>query len=192
MDEFKMENNIEALDDLRDDARRIQRSGLPFMLSSVILWSMISLVQFFDISQVAKNTFTFGCSMFLFPLSLLFAKILKTNIIKRTKNPVNSLGFMITMNQMLYLIIVMWVYNQRPVGMLMVYAMVFGAHLLPFCWVYDCKGYMVMSIIETIGAFFVCIFLGNRAIAPFIIICQIILNILIFANERKAARKVEN
>ncbi len=192
MDEFKMENNIEALDDLRDDARRIQRSGLPFMLSSVILWSMISLVQFFDISQVAKNTFTFGCSMFLFPLSLLFAKILNTNIIKRTKNPVNSLGFMITMNQMLYLLIVMWVYNQRPVGMLMVYAMVFGAHLLPFCWVYDCKGYMVMSIIETIGAFFVGIFLGNRAIAPFIIICQIILNILIFANERKAARKVEN
>lgn len=192
MDELKMENNIEALEVLRDDARRNQRSGLPFMLSSVILWSMISLVQFFDISQVAKNTFTFGCSMFLFPLSLLFAKILNTNIIKRTKNPVNSLGFMMTMNQMLYLIIVMWVYNQRPVGMLMVYAMVFGAHLLPFCWVYDCKGYMVMSIIETIGAFFVGIFLGNRAIAPFIIICQIILNILIFANERKAARKVEN
>ena len=192
MDSLKMERNIEALNDLREDARRIQRSGLPFMLSSVILWSMISLVQFLDISQVAKNTFTFGTSMFHFPLSLLFAKILKANFIQRTKNPVNALGFMMTMNQMLYLLIVMWAYNQRPVGMLMVYAMVFGAHLLPFSWVYECKGYMVMSIIETIGAFLVGVFLGNLAVAPFIVICQIILNVLIFANERKVARKVEN
>ena len=76
--------------------------------------------------------------------------------------------------------------------MLMVYAMVFGAHLLPFSWVYNCKPYVVFSILETIGAFAVGIVFGNAAIALFVVLAQILLNIFIIADLRKARRKVEN
>ena len=185
MDSLKMERNIEALNDLREDARRIQRNGLPFMLSSVILWSMISLVQFLDISQVAKNTFTFGTSMFLFPLSLLFAKILKANFIQRTKNPVNALGFMMTMNQMLYLLIVMWVYSAVPEKMVMVHAMVFGAHLLPYSWLYSSRAYLIYAIAVPFIALLLGINFGGLTVAAVMAILEIVFVLILFREVRQ-------
>ena len=39
-----------------------------------------------------------------------------------------------------------------PEKMLMVYAMIFGAHLMPYSWLYQSKSYMVMSIVVPILA----------------------------------------
>ena len=46
----------------------------------------------------------------------------------------------------------MWVFSAVPEKMLMVYAMIFGAHLLPYSWVYQSKSYMLMSILVPILA----------------------------------------
>ena len=192
MDTLTLKEGIRLLNILKEDQREEQKCGLPFMMASVLLWTMIFIAQLLNIDQVAKNTITFGCSAMLMPLSMIFAKITGSHFLKKSLNPVKSLGFLCTMNQNLYLLIVMWAYNQRPVGMLMVYAMVFGAHLLPFSWVYNCKPYMVFSILETIGAFAVGIVFGNAAIALFIALAQILLNLFIFADLRKARKKVEN
>lgn len=35
----------------------------------------------------------------------------------------------------------------------MVYAMVFGAHLFPYGWLYQSKTYYILSVIVPIGAF---------------------------------------
>lgn len=51
-----------------------------------------------------------------------------------------------TLNQMIYLLIVMWVFSAVPEKMIMVYAMVFGAHLFPYSWLYKSKGYTVVAI----------------------------------------------
>ena len=51
------------------------------------------------------------------------------------------------LNQMIYLLIVMWVFSAVPEKMIMVYAMVFGAHLLPYSWLYKSKAYRVFAII---------------------------------------------
>ncbi len=51
------------------------------------------------------------------------------------------------MNQVLYLLIVMWVFNVAPEKMIMVYAMVFGAHLLPYSWLYKSKAYQIFAIV---------------------------------------------
>ena len=40
----------------------------------------------------------------------------------------------------------MWVFAAVPEKMVMVYAMVFGAHLMPFSWLYRSKSYMAFSI----------------------------------------------
>ena len=40
----------------------------------------------------------------------------------------------------------MWVFSAVPDKMIMVYAMVFGAHLLPYSWLYQSKGYTVAAI----------------------------------------------
>lgn len=56
------------------------------------------------------------------------------------------------MNQIVYLLIAMWVYNALPEKMLMVYAMIFGAHLMPYSWLYRFPSYMVLSVLVPILA----------------------------------------
>jgi hypothetical protein len=46
----------------------------------------------------------------------------------------------------------MWVFAAVPEKMLMVYSMIFGAHLMPYSWLYQSKSYMVMSIVVPILA----------------------------------------
>jgi len=42
------------------------------------------------------------------------------------------LGVLFSVNQLLYLLIAMWIYPTVPEEMVMVLAMIFGAHLLPY------------------------------------------------------------
>ena len=45
--------------------------------------------------------------------------------------------------------------NAVPEKMLMVYAMIFGAHLLPYGWLYQSKTYYVLSVLIPILVLFV-------------------------------------
>ena len=56
---------------------------------------------------------------------------------------------------MLYLLITMWVFDALPEKMLMVYAMIFGAHLMPYSWLYQSRSYMLLSILIPILALLV-------------------------------------
>lgn len=59
--------------------------------------------------------------------------------------------------------------------MVMVYAIVFAAHLLPFGWLYRSRAYSVMSVIGTAAALFSGIF-GSAVITALVMtICEIIL-----------------
>lgn len=65
---------------------------------------------------------------------------LKKGLISKD-NPLNELGILFSVNQFLYLLIVMWVYQAVLDKMVMVLSIVFGAHLLPFGWLYNSKAY---------------------------------------------------
>ena len=118
------------------------------------------------------------------PLAWIFSKLIKANSFRKSNNPIDKLGFLCTMNQTLYLIIVMWAYNQKPEGMLMLYAIVFGAHLLPFGWIYDSVSYKFASVVEAIGALLIFFKWGNVPMVAFIIAMQIILCISLFVEVR--------
>ena len=90
------------------------------------------------------------------------------------------------MNQMLYLTIVMWVCSAVPEAMVMVYAIVFAAHLLPFGWLYRSKAYSVISFAGTVSALFSGIFGGAAVTALVMTICEIILVLWLMAENRKA------
>jgi len=185
MNTINLTESIAHLNELKKDAQVSQKKGLPFIMASVVIWSLILIVQFMDKEQVTKNLYTFMCSCYLMPLAYGFSKLVKADIFKKTPNPINKLGFLCTMNQTLYLIIVMWAYSKNPGAMVMLYAMVFGAHLLPFGWVYDSKAYIVISIIETIGAMITALVWGNVMAVAFMIIMEIILCIFLFIENRK-------
>ncbi len=182
---------IKELNELKRDAQEMQKKGLPFMMASVVIWTLILSVRLMNFGIARANLLTFMCSCFLMPLAFMFSKILRADIFKKTANPINKLGFLCTMNQMLYLIIVMWAFSREPEAMLMLYACVFGAHLLPYSWVYDSKAYAVTAVIETIGAVVISTIRGSVAAAIFMTVMQIMLCIVLFTDIRKAKTEVE-
>ena len=135
-----------SLDELRNDIIIKQKKGLPFILTSVVIWLLITVVAALDINIAMKNILVFCCSMPMLPLSWLIGKKIGVDIFSKD-NELGNLGFLFTMNQILYLLIVIWVFNAVPDKMIMVYAMVFGAHLLPYSWLYKSKAYRVFAII---------------------------------------------
>ena len=176
------------MDTLKKDAIKTQKKGLPFIMASVVIWMIIFLLQFGDRGIKATNMLTFMCSCLLMPLAFFFSKIVKADIFKKTDNPINKMGFLCTMNQMLYILIVMWAFSQKPDAMMMLYAMVFGAHLLPFGWVYNSRGYTFVSITETIGALILAMSFGNAVAAAFMVIMEVVLTILLFIELRKESQ----
>lgn len=134
------------LDELRNDIIIKQKKGLPFIISSVVIWLLITVVASLQIDINLKNLLVFCCSTPLLPLSWIIGKKIGVDIFSK-ENELGNLGFLFTMNQIIYLLIVIWVFNAVADKMIMVYAMVFGAHLLPYSWLYKSKSYQVFAVI---------------------------------------------
>ena len=164
---------------MKNEASVLQKKGAPFMMASVVIWTLVTIVRMIPADIMTKNLYTFYCPGLLLPCVFLFSKLTGAHVFKNRNNPFNKLGFLNTANQMLYLLIVMWAFNQKPDAMLMLFAMVFGAHLLPFSWLYDSKTYLVMSLVTTFGSMLISIFAGEVFIGPFMIVCQTVMSVLL-------------
>ena len=112
------------------------------------------------------------------------SKLLKIQFQDKT-NPLNILGILFSVNQILYLLIAMWVYPTIPEKMLMVIAMIFGAHLLPYSWLYKSKTYMIMSVIIPIASLIVGCCLNRYALAIMMVIIEVIFTVLLAIENRK-------
>ena len=172
------------LEELKQDCIEKQKKGIHFIIASVIIWCMVLGVQLTNLPILTKNLLTFCCTAPLLPLSFLVSKILKIQFQDKS-NPLNTLGILFSANQMIYLLIAMWIYPTLPDKMLMVIAMIFGAHLLPFGWLYNSKTYMVLSIIIPILALVVGQNFENYILAIMMIILEIIFSILLFLENKK-------
>ena len=175
--------------ELKTQAMKLQKKGLPFMMASVVIWTAVTIVRSLPVDIMTKNLYTFYCTGLLLPGVLIFSLIIGARPFADRKNPFNKLGLINTMNQMLYLLIVMWAFNQKPEAMLMLFAMVFGAHLLPFSWLYESKTYLVMSLVTTIGSMVISIFATELYVGIFMIVCQIVMSILLLIECRKLDRE---
>lgn len=167
------------LEELRNDVTVKQKKGLPFICASVFIWSMILIVIMLDLPTQQENILVFCCSCPLMPIAMLMGKILKVNIFEKS-NPLGNVGFLFTCNQFLYLLIVMWVFSAVPDKMVMVYAMVFGAHLLPYSWLYKSISYRIFSIIIPIISLALGCMFSAFAVAVTLLVTEIIFVIVLF------------
>lgn len=166
---------IAVVNELKREAGKLQMNGLPYMLASLVIWSLILLWQFVIKNAITQNLLTFCSTPLLLPVAYLVSKPLGADIFKKTDNPISKLAFLATMNQMLYILIAMWAFGQAPKAMVMLFACIFGAHLLPFAWCYNCKPYTVFSITEAIGSIVIGSLFGNKILVLCMLAAQIIL-----------------
>lgn len=181
-----MRRSFMNLEELRNDIAVKQKKGLPFIITSVIIWGLITVVCALGLPVMTRNLLVFCCACPLLPLSWLTGKLLGIDIFSK-ENPLGSLGFLFTMNQMLYLLIVMWVYSAVPDKMVMVHAMVFGAHLLPYSWLYKSKAYVIFSVAIPLIALFLGHMTGELILAAAMTVLEIVFAVLLFRESKKTA-----
>ena len=140
-----------TLNELRRDCAKQQKKGLHFILASIIIWAAIWIVHLTNLPIETKNILTFCVACPLMPLAWMISKLIHVDF-QGKSNPLTSLGLLFSVNQILYILIAMWVFSAVPEKMLMVYAMIFGAHLMPYSWLYQSKSYIVLSIVVPILA----------------------------------------
>ena len=167
------------LQELIKDCSQRQKKGLHFILASVAIWAILLIVHLTNLNIEMKNLLTFCCSAILFPLAWMMSKLLKIDF-EGKGNPLTKAGIIFSVNQMLYILIAMWVYAAVPEKMLMVYSMIFGAHLMPFSWLYQSRSYLVFSIVIPIATFLVGLFYPPLAVAVLMLVFEIVFSLCLY------------
>ena len=161
------------LEELRIDISKRSKRGIHFIIGSVIIWCAVLIVWLLPIGDIlTKNLLTFCFTAPLVPIAFMVSKIIKAEF-STQDNPLNKLGLLFSLNQFLYILIAMWVYPTVPDKMVMVLAIIFGAHLLPFGWLYKSRAYFVMSVIISFAALIIGIMFNAVVVSIVMIIFEI-------------------
>ena len=172
-----------TLEQTKKACARGQKRGLHFIMASVIIWALVAVVHFTNLPIETKNLLTFCCTCPLMPLAWMLSKPLGITFSDK-ENPLSTLGIVLSVAQIPYLLIVMWVFAAVPDKMVMTLAMVFGAHLLPFGWLYNSKIYYIMSGVVTIGALILGLMFPPRILALCMVAVEIIFVLLLYYENR--------
>ncbi|WP_125154783.1 DUF7010 family protein [Clostridium rectalis] len=176
-----------GLEELRLGCAIKQKKGLHFILASVVSWCAILIIHLSKLPISTKNLFTFYATAPVVPLAFFISKIIKVDF-QNKENPLNKLGVLFSVNQMLYLLIAMWVYPNIPQKMLMVIAIIFGAHLLPYSWLYKSKSYGVLSFIIPILSLVVGINFKPYIIALMMILIEILFSVSLIIENKSLSK----
>lgn len=172
------------LEELCLDCAIKQKRGLHFILASIVIWCAVLIIHLTSLPILTKNLLTFCCTAPLMPLAFFISKIVKVDF-QNKENPLTNLGVLFSVNQMLYLLIAMWVYPTIPEKMLMVIAMIFGAHLLPYGWLYKSKSYIVFSIVIPILSLIVGLSFEPYILAVLMIAIEILFSVYLIMEDRR-------
>jgi len=160
------------LNDLKYACQRSQKKGIHFIIASVIIWTLILIIHSTNLSIDFKNLLTFFATAPLMPIAYAISKPLKIDFTDQD-NPLSKLGFLFSLNQLLYLLIAMWVMNQQGESLVMVLAMIFGAHLLPYGWLYASKSYQIFAIVIPLSSLLIGLTLTPMYLALFMVLIEL-------------------
>jgi hypothetical protein len=172
------------LDEMRLDSAIKQKKGLHFILASVIIWLAVFVIHLTPLPILTKNLLTFCFTAPLMPLAFMISKIIKVDFSNKA-NPLTNLGIIFSANQIVYLLIAMWIFNAVPEKMIMVLAMIFGAHLLPYGWLYKSNSYMILCIVIPLAALFVGQNFPPSFVAGLMIAFEMVFSLLLVIEVRK-------
>ncbi len=180
---MKNEENL-SLQELKTDNILKSKRGLSFIIASVPMWTAILIIHKTTLPIVTKNMLTFCCLVPLVPMAYIISKFIGV-VFYNKNNPFAKLGILFAINQILYILIAMWVYSAVPDKMLMVYAIIFGAHLFPYGWLYQSKAYYALSVIICALALFIGYNYSPFTLAALMLFLDIIFCICLIVENKK-------
>ena len=140
-----------------------------------------------ELDTGTKNIIAMCCSALLMPVGMLFGKIIKVNIFSK-ENPLSGLSVVAALNQLLYLPAVLWAMYAVPDKMIMVYAIVVGAHFLPYYWIYFSPTYFYAAIVIPIVSLVLSICASQAIVCLAFVAFDLLIILLLCLENRQAAR----
>jgi hypothetical protein len=134
------------LSELRKASQISQKKGIHFIIASVIIWTAVFLIHTTSLSIDVKNLLTFVATAPLMPLAFAISKLL----------------------------IAMWIMNQQPESLVMILAMIFGAHLLPYSWLYQSRSYQIFAILIPLLTLLIGLLYSPALVAGLMILIELI------------------
>ena len=187
MEMSKKEPKDQLLKHLKIEFAVKQKKGLPFIMASAVLWFIMLIAFLTNLNLATKNIIAMCCSALLMPVGMLFGKILKVDMFCKD-NPFSSLSVVAALNQLMYLPIVLWTMYAVPDKMIMVYAIVVGAHFLPYYWIYFSPTYFYASIIISIVSLIFGIYFSQVIVCVAFIAFDILICILLCLENKQAQK----
>lgn len=180
----------QVLNELKVEYAVKQKKGLPFIMASTALWTIMLVAFLTNLDLAMKNMIAMCCSALLMPVGMLFGKIIKVNIFSK-ENPLSSLSIVAALNQLLYLPIVLWAMYEAPEKMIMTYAIVVGAHFLTYYWIYFSPTYFYAAIIIPIASLLLGMYFSQVVVCLAFVLFDILICVLLCLENKQAGRNLE-
>ena len=164
-DKFKIELSLKA------------RNGIDFTLSATIIWGLVAYIWTLPISSYNKSVLVFMVSSLLLPTALGLSKLLKTNW-KIEENLLQPLGLWLNFAQLFYFPFLIFTLVKMPDYFIMTYAIITGAHLFPYAWLYKTKWYAIFAGVIAVGAFILALMLPKTQMYYIALITSLLLLVL--------------
>ncbi len=155
--------NKKDFDNLKLELKREAKCGVDFIFTASILWLAITYIWTMNYTAYDTSIFTFVISAFLMPLAFAFSKLFKTNW-KVKDNPLQSLGLWLNFAQLIYFPILFFILIKDANYFVLGYAIITGAHLFPYAWLYDEKIYAVIAPLISVASLVLTIIFGIEKI----------------------------
>ena len=143
--------NQNDLDKLRLELSVKAKNGLDFVVSAIIIWSLISFIWTLSYSDYNKSVLTFIVGGPMLPLAFLLSKVFKTSW-KVEGNPLEPLGLWLNFAQLFYFPMLVFVLIMKPEYFVLCYVIITGAHFFPYAWYYNTKAFAVMAGVISLGS----------------------------------------
>lgn len=144
-------SNNKTLADLKQEIQLKAKNGLDFIVAASILWFAITVIWTLDQSSYNKSIFTFMIGGLMLPLAFGFSKLFATTW-KIKGNPLQPLGMWLSVAQVFYFPFLIFILLKSPEYFIMTFAIITGAHFLPYAWFYDEKAYAATAAVIPIGS----------------------------------------
>lgn len=181
------------LDKLRLELSVKAKNGLDFIVSAIIIWSLISFIWTLSYSDYNKSVLTFIVGGPMLPLAFLLSKFFKTTW-KVEGNPLEPLGLWLNFAQLFYFPMLVFVLIMKPEYFVLCYVIITGAHFFPYAWYYNTKAFAVMAGVISLGSMAIALTMqpANLYLIPlFMVAALLVLALWLFLDFKQSKLKYD-
>jgi len=140
-----------VFDRLRLELSVNAKNGVDFIVSASVVWLIIGYIWTLPYSAYNRSVLTFIAGSITIPLAFALSKVFKTSW-KSPGNPLQPLGLWLNFAQLFYFPFLVLILLTEPQFFVMTYAIITGAHFLPYAWYYNVIAYAIMAGVISVGA----------------------------------------